>query len=61
MLDDVEVDGLLKIVLLLVIVWLVLEIVSEFVYSLLGLLGPLRPIVGLLIVALVVWWLYDRL
>lgn len=61
MLDDVEVDGLLKIVLLLVIVWLVLEIVSKFVYSLIGLLGPLRPVAGLLIVALVVWYLYDRL
>lgn len=61
MFDDVEVDSLVKIVLLLVIVWIALEIVSEFVFSLLGLLGPLRPIVGLLILAVVVWWLYDNL
>lgn len=61
MFDDLAVDDLVKIVLLLVIVWLALEIASEFVYSLLGLLGPLQPVVGLLVVALVVWWLYDRL
>lgn len=55
MLDDVDVETLLKIVLVLVIVWIVLDIVSELVFEL---LGPFRPLVGLLIVALVVvWWL----
>lgn len=55
MLDDVDVETLLKIVLVLVIVWIVLDIVSELVFEL---VGPFRPLVGLLIVALVVvWWL----
>ncbi|SFR86301.1 hypothetical protein SAMN05216559_0202 [Halomicrobium zhouii] len=55
MLDDVPVETLLKVVLVLVIVWIALDIVSELVFEL---LGPFRPLVGLLIIALVVvWWL----
>lgn len=61
MLDDVEVEGLLKVALLLVIVWMIVEIALRLLNATLGLLGPLRPVVGLLIVALVVWWLYDQL
>ncbi len=55
MLDNLDVETLLKLVLVLVVVWIALDIVSELVFDL---LGPFRPLVGLVIVALiVVWWL----
>ncbi|MFB6164251.1 MAG: hypothetical protein ABEJ31_03745 [Haloarculaceae archaeon] len=60
-----DVDDLLKIVLVLVVVWLVVEIVSEvlglFTKTLGFLLGPLRPLLGLAIVALIVLYFLDRL
>jgi len=57
----IDVEDLLKIVLLLVVVWIVLEIVG-IVFGILGwLLGPLQPILGLVILALIVLWLLDRL
>lgn len=58
---DVEVETLLKVVLVLVVVWLLLEIVGEVVEMTLGLFGFLRPILGLVILALIVLWLLDRL
>lgn len=58
---DVEVETLLKVILALVVVWLALEIVGEIVDIALGLFGFLRPILGLLILALIVLWLLDRL
>lgn len=58
MLDDLEVETLLKIVLVLVIVWIAVDVVSELVFEL---LGPFRPLIGLLIVALVVLWLIDEI
>ena len=58
---DVEVETLLKVVLVLVAVWVVLEIVGEIVDIALGLFGFLRPVIGLLILALIVLWLLDRL
>lgn len=55
MLDNLDVETLLKLVLVLVIVWIAVDIVSELLFEL---LGPFRPLVGLLIIALiVVWWL----
>lgn len=56
-----EVETLLKIVLALVVLWLVLEVLDAF----LGLLGRLfwflRPLIGLLLLALIVLWLLDRI
>lgn len=56
MLDNVDVETLLKVVLVLVIAWIAVDIVAEFVYAV---LGPLQPLIGILIVALVVVWLLD--
>ena len=58
---DVDVETLLKVVLVLVVIWLALEIVGGILDILSWILGPLRPLVGLLILALIVLWLLDRL
>ena len=57
----VEVEDLLKVVLVLVVVWLALEIVGEVFDLFVGLLNLLPTVVGLLIVVLIVLWLLDRL
>ncbi|MGM0590982.1 MAG: DUF7554 family protein [Halobacteriota archaeon] len=57
----IDVDTLLKVVLVLVVVWLILEIVGEILGFFAALLGPLRPLLGLVVVALIVLWLMDRL
>ena len=53
-----EVETLLKVILVLVVVWLALEIVGGIVRFV---LGPLPEIVGLVIVVLIVLWLLDRI
>lgn len=53
-----DVDTLLKIVLVLVIAWLVVEVVSETVAFL---LGPLQPLLGIVIVVLIVLYLLDKI
>jgi len=58
---SLEVETLLRIVLVLVVIWLVLEVIGGILGILGELLGPLRPILGLLVVALLVLWLTDRL
>jgi ABC-type enterochelin transport system permease subunit len=58
---DLEAESLLRIVLVLVVVWLVLEIVGEFVGIATALVGPFRPVLGLLVVAVIVLWLLDRI
>ncbi|MFB6106528.1 MAG: hypothetical protein ABEJ70_06115 [Halobacteriaceae archaeon] len=55
------VEDLLKVVLALVAVWLVLEILDTVLGMALAVLGWLRPLLGLLVVALIVLWLVDRL
>jgi len=55
---ELEVETLLKIILVLVIVWLALQILGE-VFRLV--LGPLSNVLGLIIVVLIVLWLLDRL
>lgn len=57
----VDVDTLLKVILVLVIVWIVLEILGTLVETSLALLGPFRPLLGLVIVVLIILWLLDRL
>jgi len=55
---DLDVETLLKLVLVLVLVWVALEIL-EFVLEIV--LGPLTPLFGLVIVVLIVLWLLDRI
>jgi len=54
----IDVETLLKVVLVLVVIWLVLEIVGSFLRVI---LGPLPEIIGLLVVVLIVLWLLDRI
>lgn len=54
----IEVETLLKVILVLVIVWLALEILGGVIRFV---LGPLPEIVGLVIVVLIVLWLLDRI
>jgi len=59
---ELDVEDLLKIVLLLVIVWLGVEIVTGVLGFAIGLIaGPLKGILGVLIVVLIVLWLTDSL
>jgi hypothetical protein len=55
-LADIDVDDLLKMILILVIVWFALEIVD---FALGMLLGPLKPLIGLVVLALLVLWFVD--
>jgi len=58
---ELEVESLLKIVLVLVLIWIALEVISEVLGIVSWLLGPLQPILGLVLVALIVLWLLDRI
>ena len=56
-----EVETLLKIVLVLIIVWLVIEVVNQtlgLVGTLFGLI-PFSSIIGLIIAAVIILWLLD--
>ncbi|WP_436930163.1 DUF7554 family protein [Halosimplex halobium] len=55
---DIEVETLLKVVLVLVVVWLALEVLGALTDLL---LGALQPVLGLVIAALIVLWLLDRI
>jgi hypothetical protein len=57
---DLEVETLVKIVLGLVILVLILEVVGEILEFGFWLLGPLRPLLWLVVVVLIVLWLADR-
>lgn len=57
----VEIDDLLKVILVLVVILLVVEIAESLVSITVGLLGPFRWVLGLVVLALVVLWLLDRL
>jgi len=56
-----EAEDLLKIILVLVVIWIAVEIVGEIIGAFASLLGPFRPLLGLLIVVLIVLWLLDRI
>lgn len=58
---NLEVEDLLKIVLVLVIIWLGLEILEATVETLAGILNLATPVVGLVILALIVLWMLDRI
>lgn len=57
----IDVDDLLKVILVLVVIWLALEILDSLLSITLGLFGPLRPVIGLVVLALIVLWLLDRI
>lgn len=57
-LDSLDAEDLLKIILVLVVIWLALEVLSLFVELLLGLFPA---IVGIVIVALIALWFFDKL
>jgi Ca2+/H+ antiporter len=54
-------DDLVKLALLLVVAWLALEVLGELLDLLLAPFAALRPLVGLVVLALVAWYLLDRL
>jgi len=56
-----DVDTLLKIVLVLVVVWLALEIVGEILGLFAFVLGPLSSLLGLVVVVLIILYLLDRI
>lgn len=58
---DIDVDTLLKIVLLLAVVWLVLEVLGELLGALAWLLAPLPKVFGLVLIVLIVLYLLDRI
>jgi hypothetical protein len=55
----VDTDRLLSLVLGLAVVWLVLEVASEFLHTLDTLVLLLPNLLGLAIVALIVLWWFD--
>jgi hypothetical protein len=55
---SLDVEDLLKIVLVLIIVLLVVDIVTDVLSSL---LGPVQPALGLLVLVLIIYWVVDRL
>jgi Ca2+/H+ antiporter len=58
---DLEVESLLRILLVLVVVWIVLEIVGEVMDIAATTLGAIRPFLGIIVVVLIVLWLLDRI
>jgi len=57
----VDTDTLLKVVLVLVVVWLALEVLDVVVDLAFGIFGFLRPLLGVVVLALIVLYLLDRL
>ena len=58
---ELDVDTLLKILLVLLVVWIALEVVGEVLGLFAWLLGPLQPLLGLVLIALIVLYLTGRL
>lgn len=57
-----DVDDLLRVLLVLVIIWLALELISEVLSMVLGPFFALaKPLIGLVVLALIVLWLVDRI
>jgi hypothetical protein len=55
---DIDVETLLKIVLVLVVVWIAVEILDAVVDIV---FGPFKSLFGLVIVVLILLWLLDRI
>lgn len=58
---DIDTDTLLKVILVLVVVWLVLEVLEAFVDVLQFILVPLPKLLGVAVIILIVLYLLDRL
>ncbi len=56
-----DVEDLLKIVLVLVIVWLALEVVGTVLRMTLWVFGVLPEVIGAVVIVLIVLWLLDRI
>ena len=56
-----EVGTLLKVILVLVVVWLVIEVAGSLLRLTMGLFRFLPTIIGALVVVLIVLWLLDRI
>lgn len=59
---DISTDGLIKILLILVVIWLALEVFTEILGLLLApFFGSLQPIIGLIVLVILVLWLLGKL
>ena len=58
---DIDAEGLLKLILVLVVVWLAIELLGEVLELFTGLLGLLPDLLGIVIIVLVILWLLDRI
>ncbi len=58
---DLEVESLLKIVLVLVVAWVALAVANLLIRATFGLLYLLAPVIGLAIAVLIALWLLDRI
>jgi len=56
-----DVESLLRIVLLLVIVWLVLRVLGEVLHIFFGIFRFVPDLIAVAIVVVIVLWLYDRI
>lgn len=57
-----DVDDLLRVLLVLVIIWLALELITEVLSWVLGpVFAIAKPLIGLVVLALIVLWLVDRI
>ena len=57
----IEVETLLKIVIVLVILWLALEVLDAVFGLLLGFFWFLQPLLGVVLLVLLILWLLDRI
>lgn len=55
------VDTLLRIVLVLVVVWLVLQILQSILRLTFGMFRFLSPLIAVVVVVLIVLWFLDRI
>lgn len=58
---EIDVETLLKVLLVLAVVWLGLEILGAFLQTLRFLLEALPKLIGLVLIALIVLYLLDRI
>lgn len=57
-----DVDDLLRILLVLVVIWLALELITELLSLMLGpVFAIVKPLVGAVVLGLIVLWLLDRI
>jgi len=58
---SLEAEDLLKLILVLVVAWLVIELLGEVLELFTGLLGLIPDLLGIAIIVLVILWLLDRI